>query len=81
VAIFATDSDVTRRDRKVARAVAMVTDGRIVVESRGKREDLGAVRDDGPIAPQVAGALAAYTLNELQPPATAAAPSQAQVSQ
>jgi cyanophycin synthetase len=81
VAIFATDSDVTRRDRKVARAVAMVKDGRIVVETRGKREDLGAVRDDAPIAPQVAGALAAYTLNELQPPAAAAAPSQAQVSQ
>jgi hypothetical protein len=80
VAIFAIDSDVTRRDRKVARAVAMVVDGRIVVETRGKREDLGAVRDDAPVAPQVAGALAAYTLNELQPPAAAAAPSQAQVS-
>lgn len=81
VAIFATDSDVTRRDRKVARAVAMVKDGRILVEARGKREDLGAVRDDASIAPQVAGALAAYTLNELQPPQAAAAPGHTQVSQ
>ncbi len=79
VAIFATDSDVTRRDRKVARAVAMVLDGRIVVEARSKRENLGPVRDDAPVSAQVAGALAAYTLNELQPHAAAAAPDQKQV--
>jgi len=74
VAIFATDSDVTRRDRKVARAVALVSDGRIIVDARGQRVDLGAVREDAPVAPQVAGALAAFTLNELQPPAAAVAP-------
>ncbi len=79
VAIFATDSDVTRRDRKVARAVAMVADGRIVVETRGKREDLGPIRDDAPVAAQVAGALAAYTLTELQPHTTAAGAIQQQV--
>ena len=67
VAIFATDSNVTRRDRKVARSVAMVVDDRIVVHTHGDRTDLGAVRTDAPIAAQVAGALAAFTLNELQP--------------
>ncbi len=68
VAIFATHSRVTRRDRKVARAVALVSDdGRIIVEARGQRVDLGEVHDDSPITAQVAGALAAYTLNELQP--------------
>lgn len=72
VAIFATDSNVTRRDRKVARAVAMVVDDRIVVHTRGERTDLGEVRDDAPVAAQVAGALAAFTLNELQPKAAAA---------
>lgn len=73
VAIFAADSNVTRRDRKVARAVALVSDGRIVVETRGQRADLGAVRDDAPVAAQVAGALAAFTLNELQPQPAATA--------
>lgn len=72
VAIFATDSDVTRRDRKVARAVAMVAGGRILVETRGKQDDLGAINGDAPVAAQVAGALAAYTLHELQPSAAAA---------
>jgi cyanophycin synthetase len=70
VAIFATDSNVTRRDRKVARAVAMVVDDRIVVHAHGERTEIGKVRDDAPIAAQVAGALAAFTLNELQPEAT-----------
>ncbi len=79
VAIFATNDDVTRRDRKVARAVAMASDGRITVESRGKCEDMGAVRDDAPVAAQVAGALAAYTLNELQPHTASKATIQPQV--
>jgi hypothetical protein len=67
VAIFATDSDVTRRDRKVARAVAMIVNGEIIVETRGKRQNMGQLTDDAPRAAQVAGALAAFTLNELQP--------------
>lgn len=72
VAIFAPDSDVTRRDRKVARAVAMVKGGRITVHTSGRETDLGEVRDDASVAAQVAGALAAFTLNELQPQAAAA---------
>lgn len=72
VAIFATDSNVTRRDRKVARAIAMVVEDRIVVDTRGERTDLGDVRDDAPAAAQVAGALAAFTLKELHPQVAAA---------
>jgi cyanophycin synthetase len=73
VAIFAPDSNVTRRDRKVARAVALVVNDRIVIDWRGERTDHGPVRIDAPVTSQVAGALAAFTLNELQPqPATAA---------
>jgi cyanophycin synthetase len=68
VAIFATDANVTRRDRKDARTVALVTNDRIMIESKNEKNDWGAVRDDAPVAAQVAGALAAFTLNELQPP-------------
>lgn len=67
VAIFATDSNVTRRDRKLARAVAFVLNDRIMIDWRGEKSDHGAVRSDAPITAQVAGALAAFTLNELQP--------------
>lgn len=81
VAIFAPDSNVTRRDRKVARLVAMVVDGKIMVENRGSHDDLGPIRDDAPVAAQVAGALAAYTLNELQPTVQAEAASQPKVRQ
>ncbi|HUQ46612.1 MAG TPA: hypothetical protein VM053_00050 [Gemmatimonadaceae bacterium] len=81
VAIFAPDDNVTRRDRKVARAVAMVVDGRIVVDSRVRKEDLGPLRDDAPASSQVAGALAAFTLHELQPPVAAEATSQPKVRQ
>ena len=74
VAIFATDADVTQRDKRVARAVALVEGGRIVHETRGRITELGIVRDDAPLAAQVAGALAAFTLDELHPqPAAAAA--------
>jgi len=74
VAIFSPDSNVTRRDRKVARAVGLVVDGRIVIETRGQRTDLGPLRDAVPAGAQVAGAVAAYTLNELQhQPASATA--------
>ncbi|HVF38586.1 MAG TPA: hypothetical protein VM939_01715 [Gemmatimonadaceae bacterium] len=67
VAIFATNADVTRRDKRVARAVALVDRDRILLESRGRTTELGVVRDDAPVAAQVAGALAVYTLQELQP--------------
>ncbi len=72
VAIFATDSNVTRRDRKVARAVAMVVDKRIIVHALGQRTDLGELRDDATASAQVAGALAAFTIHELQPQPDAA---------
>ncbi len=78
VAIFATDSNVTRRDRKLARAVALVVNDRIMIDWRGERSDQGPLRDDAPVTAQVAGALAAFTLNELQPqqqPALSAAES------
>ena len=71
VAIFAPDSNVTRRDRKVARAVALVLNGRIMIDWRGERTDQGPLLPDLSPGAQVAGALAAFTLKELhpQPPA------------
>jgi hypothetical protein len=72
VAIFAADSNVTRRDRKVARAVAMVVNERIVIDWRGERTDHGTIPGDASAAAQVAGALAAFTLNEVQPQPMAA---------
>lgn len=73
VAIFATNADVTRRDKRVARAVALVEGDRIIIETGGRATELGVIRDDAPLAAQVAGALAAFTLNELHPQATTAA--------
>ena len=67
VAIFAPDANVTRRDRKVARAVAMVVDGEIVIQARGETTRHGVLRENVSASAQAAGALAAYTLNELQP--------------
>ena len=72
VAIFATDSNVTRRDRRLARAVALVVNDKIMIDWKGERTEHGAVRPDVAVAAQVAGALAAFTLNELQPQAPAA---------
>jgi cyanophycin synthetase len=71
VAIFATDANVTRRDRKLARAVALIVNDRIMIDWKNERTDHGAVRDDAPLTAQVAGALAAFTLNELKPPVPA----------
>ncbi|MFL5578371.1 MAG: cyanophycin synthetase family protein [Gemmatimonadaceae bacterium] len=65
VAVFATDDDLTARDKKVARAAALVDGGRIVLECRGRTEDGGALRDDAPAAAQVAAALALFTMREL----------------
>jgi hypothetical protein len=41
VAIFATDGDVTARDKRLARTVACVTDGRIMLERFGECTDAG----------------------------------------
>jgi len=64
VAIFATDDDVTRRDQKLARAVALVERGRIILDTDAERLDAGSLRDDAPPAAQVAAALAAQLWQE-----------------
>jgi cyanophycin synthetase len=75
VAIFAPDADITRRDRKVARAAAYCDGGRIVIETRKGATDGGSLHADAPPGAQVAAALAAFTLHELHPNlATASVP-------
>jgi len=66
VAIFATDNDVTSKDKKVARAAAMVDGRRIIIEEFDKSFDAGWIHDKAPIDAQVAATLAAFTLNELR---------------
>ena len=65
VAIFATDNDVTSKDKKVARAAAMVEDRRIIIEEFDRSFEVGWIHDKAPIDAQVAATLAAFTLNEL----------------
>jgi hypothetical protein len=67
VAIFATDSDVTPKDKKVARASATVDGRRIIIEELDKSVEAGWLHDDAPVAAQVAATLAAFTLSSLQP--------------
>ena len=67
VAIFATDDDVTSRDKKVARASASVDGRRIMIEQFDSIVEAGWLHDRAPIAAQVAAALAAFTLNEFEP--------------
>lgn len=67
VVIFATDDDITRRDQRVSRAQGLVRDGRIMLESFHGICDAGAVREDAPVAAQVAAAVAMFTLEELRP--------------
>jgi cyanophycin synthetase len=74
VAVFATDSDITPRDKKVARAAAWVEGGHIVLEHLDELSDGGPLRDDAPPASQVAAALALFTMDELglRPPSASA---------
>ena len=65
VAVFATDDDITRRDKKVARAAAWVADGRIVIEHLDATSDAGPLDPAAPAAPQVAAALAMFSLDTL----------------
>jgi cyanophycin synthetase len=65
VAIFAPDDDVTRRDQRVACAVALVHNGRIVLQSFGRSVDGGALRPESPPTAQVAAALAMFAIEEL----------------
>jgi len=67
VAIFAPDADITRRDKRVARAAARCEGGRIIIETRSGLADAGAIHDDAPPGAQAAAALAALTLHELHP--------------
>ncbi len=67
VAVFATDDDITARDRKAARASAWVAGGHVLAEHAGETIELGPLRDDVPATAQVAGALAAFTLRERHP--------------
>ncbi len=68
VAIFATDNDVTAKDKKVARACASVDGRRIMIEHFDTTVEAGWVHDKSPVAAQVAAALAAFTVRELEPP-------------
>jgi tRNA(Met) C34 N-acetyltransferase TmcA len=65
VAIFAPDADITRRDRKVARAAAYCDGGRIVIETRKGAVDGGAIHNDAPASAQAAAAMAVFTLHEM----------------
>jgi hypothetical protein len=67
VAIFAPHDDVTRKDKKVARACATVSDRKILIEQFDTVVEVGWLHTRSPIAAQVAAALAAFTLRELQP--------------
>jgi Cyanophycin synthase-like N-terminal domain len=65
VSIFATDDDVTRKDKKVARACATVDGRRILIEQFDAVVEAGWLHDRAPIDAQVAATLAAFTLGEL----------------
>ncbi|HEV7836461.1 MAG TPA: hypothetical protein VGO75_00220 [Gemmatimonadaceae bacterium] len=67
VAIFATDDDVTSRDKKVARASATVEGRRIMIEQLDTCVEAGWLHEDAPIDAQVAATLAAFSLSALQP--------------
>jgi hypothetical protein len=67
VAIFATDADVTTKDKKVARACATVEGRRIIIEQFDTSFEAGWLHDQAPVDAQVAATLAAFSLRELQP--------------
>jgi cyanophycin synthetase len=67
VAVFATDANITARDKKVAGAAAWVEDDRIVLEHVDGTIDGGPLRDDAPAAAQVAAALCVFGVDALRP--------------
>jgi cyanophycin synthetase len=71
VAIFATDDDVTSRDKKVARASATVQGRRIMIEQFDVSVEAAWVHDKAPVEAQVVATLAAFTLSELHQPRSA----------
>ena len=64
VAVFAETDDVSPKDLRAASAVALVRNGRIVLEHCRDPEDGGALNPDIPIAAQVAAVLSAYVARE-----------------
>lgn len=65
VGIFSDADDITRKDRKVARAAAWPRDGRILIEHGHKLIDTGPMDPEVDTTAQVAAALADWTLAEL----------------
>jgi len=74
VAIFATDDDVTSKDKKVARASATVEGRRIMIEQLDTSVEAGWLHDKAPVDAQVVATLADYTLNEMLKPAEVSSP-------
>lgn len=66
VAVFATDANITAKDKKVAVAAAWVADGRIVLEHTDGVIDSGPLSDDTPAAAQVAAALYVSVIGALE---------------
>jgi Cyanophycin synthase-like N-terminal domain len=65
VAVFSTEDAVPARDTRVAHSVAMVRDGRILIETAGEVVDGGAMGEGVDPRAQVAAALAVHSLHEL----------------
>jgi cyanophycin synthetase len=65
VAVFSGRDAVPARDARVAHSVAMVRDGRILIETGGELSDAGALVDGVDRMAQVAAALAVHSLHEL----------------
>ena len=65
VAVFAEHDALSARDTRVAHSVAMVRDGRIVIETGGELADAGPLAEGVDRAAQVAAALAVHSLREL----------------
>ncbi|HEX2077764.1 MAG TPA: hypothetical protein VHG08_08650 [Longimicrobium sp.] len=65
VAVFSTEDAVPARDTRVAHSVAMVRDGRILIETAGEVVDGGAMVEGVDPRAQVAAALAVHSLREL----------------
>lgn len=62
VAIFSTADDITRRDQRVASALAFVRDGRILIQGEAAPADAGPLVAEIPAAAQAAAALAAHVV-------------------
>lgn len=69
VAIFSTQDNVTRRDKKLARTSVWLEDRRIVIEHLGERVDGGWLLNDSNVTAQIAAATAVFSLKEVQPSA------------